>query len=488
MAKFSVIHQLKPYWWLFTIAFVIRVGIILYTSHIDSKLVFKYTDIDYAVYSDAARIVLEGGSPYARSTYRYSPLLAYFMLPNSWYPEFGKMLFALLDVIAGVIIAITLLEWGVFSTRKNPATHAIGWSCLWLLNPLVINMSTRGSADVIAIVLIFLTLLLLLKKQTVAAALVYGFTVHFRIYPIVYAPALFLYVGKFCSDAAVTSSTREIKGASVASRSKSVFGVVKHYIQEIISLLLNRESLKFTFFSAGIFFALMIGLYFAYGFEFLYETYLYHFVRKDIRHNFSPYFYFLYLSSAPQPSAALPPLFEGFSFLNIPLHTLSERTYERIIQLLPPLIAFLPQFSSLLIAAFCLYRDLPACLLIQTLVFVAFNKVCTAQYFLWWVSILPLVLPLTLTTNPFGSTPTLNLSRVVKTIGLVVLWFLSETSWLLTGLYREVYGRQVYLYMWCASIVFFGVNVFIMYVLIKHHPWSDFCALTSSTNASKKRQ
>jgi hypothetical protein len=39
------------------------------------------------------------------------------------------------------------------------------------------------------------------------------------------------------------------------------------------------------------------------------------------------------------------------------------------------------------------WRHLPACLFLQTLAFTALNRVLTAQYFNWWMALLPLLAP-----------------------------------------------------------------------------------------------
>ncbi|KAL5977283.1 hypothetical protein ACLOJK_021629 [Asimina triloba] len=78
---------------------------------------------------------------------------------------------------------------------------------------------------------------------------------------------------------------------------------------------------------------------------------MYHLTRTDPRHNFSIYFYHIYLHHE-----------EGFSVIE-------------------KLISFLPQLMVQLIVSLSFAQDIPFCLFVQTVAFVAFNKVITAQYF-----------------------------------------------------------------------------------------------------------
>ncbi|CAG2176414.1 unnamed protein product [Oppiella nova] len=68
-------------------------------------LTLKYTDIDYTIFSDGARHVWAGRSPYLRDTYRYTPLIAALLVPNiTLWPQFGKVLFSVLDVVTGALV------------------------------------------------------------------------------------------------------------------------------------------------------------------------------------------------------------------------------------------------------------------------------------------------------------------------------------------------------------------------------------------------
>lgn len=77
------------------VAGLLRAGLIVYGEWQDTQMEVPYTDIDYTVFSDAARLMVEGKSPFERHTYRYSPLLALVLVPNILLHRcWGKLLFA----------------------------------------------------------------------------------------------------------------------------------------------------------------------------------------------------------------------------------------------------------------------------------------------------------------------------------------------------------------------------------------------------------
>ena len=65
-------------------------------------------------------------------------------------------------------------------------------SCMWLYNPLVMNVSTRGSAESVIVALVLLTIHLYQQKVFILTGLMYGLAIHMKIYPIIYCLSLYL--------------------------------------------------------------------------------------------------------------------------------------------------------------------------------------------------------------------------------------------------------------------------------------------------------
>lgn len=107
--------------------------------------------------------------------------------------------------------------------------------------------------------------------------------------------------------------------------------------------------------SGSVFMALNLFFYRLYGQQFLHEAFLHHLTRKDPRHNFSMYFYHIYLTF-------LEP-FQGAPFAD------------------PSKLAFLPQLVLVIVFAWCFHKHLPFAWLLQTMAFVSFNKVRGSQAF-----------------------------------------------------------------------------------------------------------
>lgn len=189
----------------------------------------------------------------------------------------------------------------------------------------------------------------------------------------------------------------------------------------------NRKQLLLAITTIATLIALTAIFYRLYGYEFLFESYLYHLVRKDIRHNFSLYFYMNLLNSEP--------IF------------------------MEKLLTFLPQALILLMIniVFGMYRKtLGFCIFLQSFVIVTFNPVVTSQYFIWFLVLLPICLK---------NLKSMKLSRALSYCGL---WGSVQAIWLYSAYLLEFKGWNTFGFIWMQSAIFFAVNCFIMKVLIVH--------------------
>lgn len=172
----------------FSSAILLRAVLFFYGLWQDANSPMKYTDIDYYVFTDAARFAVRGHSPYDRETYRYTPLLAWMLLPTTWsstWFSFGKVIFAIGDVVTGWFIVLVLR-----SSYKMDVEQALKFASIWLLNPMVATISTRGSSEGLLGVLVITLLWAITQRKISLAGVLLGLGVHFKIYPFIYAPSI----------------------------------------------------------------------------------------------------------------------------------------------------------------------------------------------------------------------------------------------------------------------------------------------------------
>lgn len=361
---------------LFAAATALRAVMLVYGLWQDANSPVKYTDIDYLVFTDAARFTfapnqhqqhpsgtaLAAASPYTRETYRYTPLLAWMLwptvLPGAFWFSFGKILFAAADLAAGWLLLLVLRRH-----MGMPTDRALKFASIWLLNPMVATISTRGSSEGLLGVMVMALLYTVLERRVVLAGLLLGFSVHFKIYPFIYAPAIVWWM-----DASrmkrVQSDSKAIKDGPEQARFSAPRGAAQ-LIQEFLTL----ERIQLAVVSLATFALLNVSMYAIYGMPFLEHTFLHHVTRIDHRHNFSPYNVLLYLSSSAattasgEPMDMISPATAGGSSIGVES------------------VAFLPQLllSTVLIPLVGAKKNLPATMLAQTFAFVTFNKVCTSQ-------------------------------------------------------------------------------------------------------------
>jgi phosphatidylinositol glycan class M len=344
------------------VALLLRIAVLFYGEIQDQTPGLHYTDIDYLVFSDASDFLRNGSSPYNRPTYRYSPLLAAFLLPNGVFGrKFGKILFCLFDVLTGALIQSMV-----------PSEQSTFCRLLWDFNPFVINISTRGNSDSITAFLLVFVLFLLERRYLFWAAFFFGLSVHLRIFPAFLCLTLLCYL-----------RVRIIP-----------FGIIAYCVFGSLNLL----------------------FFWLYDAQFVGEAYLYHFVRRDSRHNFAAPWLSIYFGEDPTISWAV--------------------------------------VRILLCCAISLYsmKDLRRAWAAIVVCFIAYNTVCTVQYFDWAIALLALI-PRHIRNKRF--------------LACAVAWLVPHLIWLGTAYRLEFRAEDVFFPLWIASLAVFVGNNAILYGILR---------------------
>lgn len=121
-------------------------------------------------------------------------------------------------------------------------------------------------------------------------------------------------------------------------------------------------------------------------------------------------------------------------------------------------LAFLPQlFLAVIAIPLALSgKDLAGSMLAQTFAFVTFNKVCTSQYFLWYLVFLPFYLP-----------DSVFMKSSKRGVVSLIAWIVGQAVWLQQGFQLEFLGESTYVYgLWFANIFFFAINCEILGTIV----------------------
>ncbi|SNX81668.1 related to GPI14 -Glycosylphosphatidylinositol-alpha 1,4 mannosyltransferase I [Melanopsichium pennsylvanicum] len=416
----------------------------------DSDIMYFWAKRCYQLAKPAFDLMASLGDPYARPTYRYTPFLAALLSPIhilGW-TNFGKYIFAVSDILCAVFMWLILDGRRPQGSSAGVYVHLPG--LLWILNPMVAQISTRGSSEALVGLFVLSFLYFFLKtnpeaplglqakyvfnpsahdsKDSVTAEVPYyealppesafslldwsleaymapillGLATHFKLFPVIYAIPILAHLYR-----STVSAYPPQRRASLTLWAKHAAGI------------------QFGFVAFYAFMAANVFAWLLWGSPFIDHSFLYHLHRADHRHNFSPYFLGTYLT-----------LFTTANTTNsLEAHILSS-----------PLLSFLPQL--LVVAALGYHlgkRDVVAAMTAQTIAFVAFNKVCTSQYFLWFLWLLPLVWP------------SLKVSKVETGLALAA-WIGGQALWLSQAYQLEFEAKQVFARIWASGLVLLGVH------------------------------
>ncbi len=423
------------------VGLIARLCFLLVGMWLDSDVLglgLRYTDVDYDVFSEASAAVWHGGSPYERATYRYPPLLALLLVPNHalGLSIWGKFLFLVADALMSSCIYEIVLErdfpaaaplvalrgTNVISSDTDDDSdncsdmseapdikvrdrkvkverRARFWAVLWAVNPLTAVISTRGSSDSLSNLLVLLALRGVLRGRRMkslymlaGAGMALGLAVHMRLYPVIYGLAFCLYLLPH------QQSRTRLQAATVTTYKETV----RRFLTGPVCVFATAAAATCIYFT--------VASHLMCPTDFLPNAVLYHGTRQDHRHNFSVRFLDVYLSKSaeayaladgigdasdsasasasasgvdPEPADVGSIGVGNIDILAVLAHVLHKVASSFAIQ------ALIVVAASLSLAR----RNLCVCLLVLTMCFVCFNAVVTAQYFTWYLCLLPVAVP-----------------------------------------------------------------------------------------------
>ena len=122
--------------------------------------------------------------------------------------------------------------------------RALKFASIWLLNPMVATISTRGSSEGLLGVMVVAMLWAILQRKIALSGVLLGLGVHFKIYPFIYAPSIIWWL----DNEHVTTST-----VSRPEKKGAMLGQIKRFC--------NVARIKLTITSLATFVALNTLMY-----------------------------------------------------------------------------------------------------------------------------------------------------------------------------------------------------------------------------------
>ena len=142
------------------------------------------------------------------------------------------------------------------------------------------------------------------------------------------------------------------------------------------------------------------------------------------------------------------------------------------------ILTFIPQWSVIIAAGFALHYDIFFAIVLQTWAFVGFNKVMTAQYFLWYMSLMPFI---AINNGIIHQKPFVGLALYLCQIGFMLFWGAFAFQ-------LEFHGTNYFAEINYINYGFFVINIISMVVVSRYHKLTITHEMTGENTIDSKKE